>query len=440
MKHRQRLHGAAEKLFDYSGTIPVIDTHEHIPRREADYNATTIQFGQLFNPYASNDLASAGMPFPRDQWAAFVCIGDDWDAFEPYWRQIRHGSYARPIRIALQEFYGVDDLTRDDYLDIVQRINAGNTPGVYDRIIRQKCNIERVITCAPDMPDRADPLLVGNVSSPSMMAYNAESMRPLEAFSNGPIRSLDQLVEACDRHMEAQAAAGAVQFKTTAMPECDASRGRAAEVLAAQLRGDPMNEMLSAPLRVFLREENARKAGELGLPLAVHTGVWNDYRNNLVTEIVGMVARHPGTLFDVYHLGIPRVREALQLVKNFPNAFLNLCWAHIVAPEATVQALREALDMVPVNKVFAFGGDYVYFIEKIYGHLWMARENVAIALGERVDRGLMDMDEARDILKAWFYDNPKRFYRLGQPRAAQGGAVHDDGGEPEPFFSSSRYV
>jgi hypothetical protein len=122
-------YGDAEKLFDYSATVPVIDTHAHIPRRESDYNAMKIEFGHLFNPYASNDLASAGMPFPRDQWAAFVCVSDDWDAFEPYWRQIRHGSYARPIRIALQEFYGVDDLTRDDYLEIVQRINAGNTPG-----------------------------------------------------------------------------------------------------------------------------------------------------------------------------------------------------------------------------------------------------------------------------------------------------------------------
>ena len=42
----------------------------------------------------------------------------------------------------------------------------------------------------------------------------------------------------------------------------------------------------------------------------------------------------------------------------------------------------------------------------------MARENVAIVLGDRVDRNLMDMDEAKETLRAWFYDNPKTFYRL----------------------------
>jgi len=74
--------------------------------------------------------------------------------------------------------------------------------------------------------------------------------------------------------------------------------------------------------------------------------------------------------------------------------------------------MKEAIDMVPFNKIFAFGADYVFFIEKVYGHLQIARENIALALGDRVDRGLMDLDEAKAILKAWFYDNPKQFYNL----------------------------
>jgi hypothetical protein len=89
-----------------------------------------------------------------------------------------------------------------------------------------------------------------------------------------------------------------------------------------------------------------------------------------------------------------------------------LCWAHIVAPEMVVASLKEAIDMIPLNKVFAFGADFVTFIESVYGHLHMARENVAIALGDRVDRRLMGLDEAKQILKAWFYDNPRDFYRV----------------------------
>ena len=91
---------------------------------------------------------------------------------------------------------------------------------------------------------------------------------------------------------------------------------------------------------------------------------------------------------------------------------MNLCWAHVVASDMVVNTLKEAIDMVPLNKVFAFGADYVLFIEKVYGHLHMARENIAIVLGDRVDRNLMDLSEAKEIMRGWFYDYPKAFYRL----------------------------
>jgi uncharacterized protein len=115
---------------------------------------------------------------------------------------------------------------------------------------------------------------------------------------------------------------------------------------------------------------------------------------------------------DIYHLGIPDVRTAIQIFKNFPNAYLNLCWSHVVASAMVANTMKEAIDIVPMNKIFAFDADYVLFNEKVYGHLQMARENTALVLGDRVDRNLMDLSEAQQILRGWFYDNPKAFYRL----------------------------
>ena len=86
MRFTQPLSRAAEALFEYSEAVPVIDTHEHIPGSEAAYNEREIRFGNLFNPYVSNDLNSAGMVFPREAWAAFHCIGDDYVLFiEKVW-------------------------------------------------------------------------------------------------------------------------------------------------------------------------------------------------------------------------------------------------------------------------------------------------------------------------------------------------------------------
>lgn len=409
----QRLNGSAAALLEYSKNVPVIDTHEHIPGSEKAYNERVIRFGDLFNPYVSNDLNSAGMRFPEGSKPAFYCIGDDWDAFEPYWQVCKHGSYARALRIALKEFYGVDDFSRDNYLEIVAKINERNTPGIYTRVLREACGIERAVRCADDLPAPDDSILVGNIASPSRrVSCMAHMERMCEDVEASEIKCLDELIEVSGRWMEMQVSLGAMEFKSMAVPVEIPDRTAAEEVLGQVLSGEVLSEADASPLIAYVREADARKAAELDVPLALHTGVWEDYRQLDVNHLVGFVKRNPKTRMDIYHLGIPEVRSAVQVVKNFPNAYLNLCWAHIVAPDMVVNTMKEAMDLVPLNKVFAFGGDYILFIEKVYGHLHMARENIALILGDRVDRDLMDLSDAEQVLRAWFYDNPKTFYRL----------------------------
>jgi len=120
---------------------------------------------------------------------------------------------------------------------------------------------------------------------------------------------------------------------------------------------------------------------------------------------------HPDTRFDLYHMGMPYVRETAIMGKNFPNVWLNLCWSHIISPKMTMSALDEWIDLVPVNKIIAFGGDYKN-VENVYGHLVMARENIAKVLGRRVEEGLLTENGAIEIAQEWFYDNPKGLYEL----------------------------
>jgi len=78
-------------------------------------------------------------------------------------------------------------------------------------------------------------------------------------------------------------------------------------------------------------------------------------------------------------MGMPWVRDTAFIAKNFKNVYLNLCWSHIVSPYMTRSALLEYVDIAPANKIIAFGGDYIVSaVEKIYGHLYMAKENIAM--------------------------------------------------------------
>jgi len=161
-----------------------------------------------------------------------------------------------------------------------------------------------------------------------------------------------------------------------------------------------------------LMEQMLDMAADLGLVVAVHTGMWGDFRLLDPQLLIPILIRHPKTRFDVYHMGIPYVRETEIMGKNFPNVWLNLCWTHIISQKIACQALDELIDLVPINKIIGFGGDYGLPVEKVYGHLVMAREDMAKVLGRRVEEGGMTEEEAIMIAKKLLYDNPKELYKL----------------------------
>ena len=70
------------------------------------------------------------------------------------------------------------------------------------------------------------------------------------------------------------------------------------------------------------------------------------------------------------------------------------------------------LKEVALQKVIGFGGDRSLPVENVYGLVTMAKENLAIVLAKRVERGLATVEEAVGIARRWLYENPKELYRL----------------------------
>ena len=162
----------------------------------------------------------------------------------------------------------------------------------------------------------------------------------------------------------------------------------------------------------YVVDQTIRFGTEQDLTIAVHTGYWGDFRELDPLHMIPLLQRHPDTRFDIFHLGFPWVRETLMLGKGFPNVWLNLCWLHIISQRVATAAVDEALDLIPVNKMIAFGGDYRLPVEKAYGHLVMAREDIARALAGRIVEKQMTESQALDIARKWFWENPKELYRL----------------------------
>jgi hypothetical protein len=76
-----------------------------------------------------------------------------------------------------------------------------------------------------------------------------------------------------------------------------------------------------------------------------------------------------------------------------------------------MRALRDWVDLVPRNKVLGFGGDY-QVVEKVYGHLVMARDNIAAALAAKVAQGAMSREDASAWVRALLWENPRAVYGL----------------------------
>jgi len=195
-------------------------------------------------------------------------------------------------------------------------------------------------------------------------------------------------------------------------PYQEPSRQAAQECFENLRRGTASSLPSRNPLRDYFVDEMIRIAGELDLVVCVHTGYWGDFRVLDPLHMIPILERHPKVRFDLYHLGYPWVRESLMLGKGFPNVWLNFCWTHIISQRFAMDGLDEAIDLIPMNKIIGFGGDYATPVEKVYGHLVMAREDIAAVLARRIERGSVSEDEALSLARQWLWDNPKELYRL----------------------------
>ncbi|MCF8009430.1 MAG: amidohydrolase, partial [Halanaerobiales bacterium] len=149
--------------------------------------------------------------------------------------------------------------------------------------------------------------------------------------------------------------------------------------------------------------------------MQVHTGLLEG-NGDIITNsnpvlMSNLFKDYPEVTFDIFHIGYPYYAETSALGKMYPNVFIDMCWAHIISPAASVQALNDFIDAVPYNKISAFGGDYL-FVDAIYGHLHIARQNVSKVLSQKVKNNIFSIKKAIDIAWHLFYYNPIKIFKL----------------------------
>lgn len=409
---------AKQDLIEYMSTLDVIDCHEHLcpehVRLEREVDVLT-----LVSLYAFIDMLSAGFP-QKDRRTGIannhaldtsVPLEQRWKDLWPFIQRVKYGSYYRPTAIALRDIYGIHDLNESTWREATGQIRANNTKGLYTRILRERCRIKTCLVQNGRIKDQ-DPAelftpLYSNMSiiqfkSPDFVEYLKKEYQVAKM-------DLDAYLDSVGKDIEKNRNDGAIGFKIGAWEFGKPDMETAREDFQDAMAGSQPSPVLRATVLDFI----LKKAGEWNWPVAVHCGIWGDYRTADPKNIIDTVTAYPDVRFDLYHLGMPFVRDCIFIAKSYPNAYLNLCWCYAISQEITRRAINEILDTVPVNKVFGFGADYIYAVENVYGHLVMARETIAEALSERIARGQLDHEGAKEICRLWLHDNPVAFYKLG---------------------------
>ena len=441
--------GLFEELRGELEKITLIDTHEHFILEEERLDLPLDLF-YLFPHYASSDLISSGMPHSllEEIRSGEFTLEEKWKKFEPYWLRIKNTAYAKVLKIVARDLFEVEDINEKTYRTLSERISSSNKKGWYNKILKEKANIEYCIVnylgkgkiYAPpsrieDKLDSLDQKL--NMSIPPLGLemlkpvgvfdglvgiWNLKQIRRLEREYNINIHNLDDLLKVLDSSFERRIKEGIVGVKTALAYNRIIRYERTTKYQAEQVFNrifDHLGEGISwkeaRPLQDFLMHQVIQRAVEAKLPIQIHTGLQegsgNIITNSNPTHLINLFIQYPQAQFDIFHASYPYTGELTTLAKNFPNVYADLCWMHIISPYAARRILSEWIETLPSNKIFGFGGDYL-IVEGAYAHAQIARDNITRVLAEKVEEDYFSLPEALDFARKILRDNPAEVFNL----------------------------
>jgi uncharacterized protein len=415
-----------EELMEFMTGMEIVDTHEHLPS-EKDRLASNVDFSTLFSHYCLTDLKSSGMQ-PKEMetfYSKDTSVEEKWQIFEPYYNLIHDGAYARSAHIAMEQFYGFSRLeSAADAAAVTKAMREANKPGLYKKVLKDACHIRMSMNFGSleDDPDFFAPVIFAN----SYVEVTKATIRGLEDALELSCGNLNSYVDAlCEqfRQFKEQGMKG-IKFSLAYMRDLtfkSRTHAEAEEVFLRIMdegygwRYADLGYEESRPLQDYLVHRFVEMAGDLDLPIVFHTGLQTDVEHNAwdtrPLQLVNLTHRYRNVDFIILHGGCPWMDDAALMAKQYRNVYLDLAWTHIMSPSIATRYLQSWIDLVPMNKISGFGGDYMV-VEKVFGHLVMARENIARALTAKIEDGAMSLDRAKIWIQAMLWENPKRVYRL----------------------------
>ena len=432
---------SAEQIRRRVAETPLVDSHEHLIEegerlRGAPHGRVRCDdWALLMSHYLDSDLLSAGMPQKAHDrlFSHKTDPIEKWRLLEPYWPAVKNTGYGQAVAIAMRELYGVGELSTKTVARVQEQYVKLRKLGFYKKVLVDVAHIDSCqVNCLsrPFQESQLPDLLLQDISFLGMhMGPNIDAYAPATGIA---VKELADWHKVIDWWFE-KYGRYAVAVKSQAAYSRDLYY---AEVKADQ--ADPIFKRVVNKQEVTPNDRKrledhlfwycVRRATAHDLPVKLHTGYYAG-QNRMPLERVG---KNPGsvcemlrhalsekldTKFVIMHICYPYYEDIITVAKQYTNAYIDMCWAWIMNPAASVVFLKHYLLSAPANKLLTFGGDYIP-VEPVVGHAEIARHGIARALTELVDEGWLSPDAALELVEPIMCGNGRRIFRLEEKKRA----------------------
>lgn len=416
------------RLLDYISELKIIDTHEHLPSRESEREKNTDIIKEYLTHYFNRDLISAGLKY-GDYLKAIdpsAPISERWKLVEPYWNVCRKTGYGRALDITAEGLYNIKQIDGGSIEKLNERFKDSLKPGWYKHVLKDRSNIETSILDSESIDADGDFFTISLNTCRFIWPRSFTQINQIGTDAGVTVCSFNTWIEAVNKNLKtavehnvrifksALAYSRSLYYPRVTYSEAEAGFNR---LFTVKHIPDWMDDSVfpEAAFQNYMMHYTLEFANQNHITYQFHTGIHegngNHVSNSNPSLLSNLFFEYPDVNFDLFHIGFPYQEEAGVLAKNFPNVYLDMCWSHIVSQSVSIRTLYEWLDSVPYNKINAFGGDYS-FIDAVYAHQRMAREDVCKALNFKIEESVLDFDEACQIAGMLFYDNPKEIFSI----------------------------
>jgi predicted TIM-barrel fold metal-dependent hydrolase len=411
-----------------------VDNHEHLSSPflpEATFEMDLPYF--LTHAYLFADLTSSGMPevflTPEKYKYLEKPFGEDqseqrWKELKPYIEKVRNTIYYRYLLIALRDLYGLEDDEIDDsnWKEISERIREKSknhlelSLSILDRMKVHRIILDISGTNLPNNKIVKDERLVQVVRMDEFVYAGPTYMSIIKNFTDEKVHSFDDYTNVVDTAFKAAKKAGAVAIKSTmayirSLNFDNVGRADAEKVFNRDL--DKVGQDEKKVFQDYMMHLVCQKCAEYKFPLQIHTGIqagnYNTITNARPTLLTNLFQKYPDVRFDLFHAGYPYIQEAAILAKYFPNVYLDACWLAHISPAAYKRGLNEWLEVVPSNKIFAWGGDHG-ILDHSYASLKMTKGLISEVLATKVATGYFSEKVALSVAERIVGGNAIEFY------------------------------